>query len=269
MQFLRFFRELSSHLCLPEESIEPVVDTTVHPMPSRGSSERRRAPSNLRAIPPFVELVDPLVTRLERGEVSGEQLGEVVQAIISAFEEDAVRVKLTSVVGSHLRKASSSEDSFLRELIRQALSEAEASSLHQTLKDLPSGVLGDEAQQEESRVFVNALQDTRASIQHHQRAFNRLKKYKDNSDFVERTIGAIVRALSNEGVDPSIRISAYTCMMTTLASPLAKASIGKLPPPLFHSTDPDSAPVFQQIILSGRLSSSSQQRSAELAILFD
>ena len=229
---MQFFRNWSTAFCLQSESTEPEVEPVSLPQPvapnvnnaSQSSSGNRVQRTEAR----FIREMKPLLEKLKAKDLGEQSLGEFIASIIQLFPEDSVRVELISCITSHLRKSFNEELTFLQLLVSLTLNESEQNELHDMLVDLPRGVLGDKEHQEEIRVFVDALGETKNAIQLHRKSFSRIKKYKNASSFLEDIMASIVLSLSDPTMSSTERMKHYSSLQSCLKSPLSSINIGML-----------------------------------------
>lgn len=224
---MQYFRQISSTLCLntpessPDQSESPLV------VPNSGPTMGSRSTIPTALPNDFLEEIQGLLLQLESKEYSKDNLGEIILTILTHFKEDNARSELISCIASHLRKScKDNEIMFLNHLVTRALNEKEQKELYEMLQHMPSSVLGNEEEKQVTRVFVDALKDTRQSIQVHRKNFSQMKEYKDMGKFLEYMMTIIVNSLNDPTLSLKDKVDAFSVSLQSLKSPLGRLSIG-------------------------------------------
>ena len=163
--------------------------------------------------------------QLLQNEKSQEKIKELLFNLCSQLPNENIKFELLSRIVTHFRKTlEKSTFKLLNNLITMGIPEEEKQKdLMDILLYLPSATLGDRKSQEETRVFVNVLSETRNAIKHQK------KSLQINPELIDLLIRLIISTVSNSSLfseDDQLEIIGN--LIKSIQSPLSRLNIGNL-----------------------------------------
>lgn len=162
--------------------------------------------------------------QLLQNEKNPDKIKELIFNLCFNIPNENIKFEVLSRIVTHFRKTlEKSTIKLLENLITNGIPEEDKrKDLMDVLLYLPSATLGDRAAQEETRVFVNALTETRNAIK-----LNK-KTLQITPELVDLLIRLIISTISNPSFTEEDQLSIIGNLIKSLQSPLSRLNIGNL-----------------------------------------